>query len=99
MRLETRQCLCGAARGRYLADRATVEQTVGSLSLALNNHDFSLAQEIFNEAAHQWSPFFVLRAYLNPTCENDVRWVPDVPDGAAAALPEATPSDPAPDAQ
>ncbi len=83
LRLETRACQCGAARGRYLADRSTVEQTRDTLSLALHNRDLAHAVEVFDAAPNAWSPFFVLRAYLNPTSEPDVRWVDAVPDGAA----------------
>lgn len=85
MRMETRACLCGASRGRYLADRSTVEQTAGSLSLALHNHDFAQAREVYAQNTESWSPFFVMRAYLNPTREDDVRWVAEVSDGVAEA--------------
>ena len=46
-----RSCLCGAATGRYLEDRSTVEQTAGTLSIALqtvihttHNHNFRFQQ-------------------------------------------------------
>ncbi len=52
-----------------------MEQTAGSISLALHGHDLRTAVEAFREAPGQWSPFMVFRAYLNPLCESDVRYV------------------------
>ena len=83
MRPERRSCFCGAASGRYLEDSSTVEQTEGSLSIALHNHDLRAALVAFDEAPAPWHPLFVFRAYLNPTSEPDVRYLP--PDGASGA--------------
>lgn len=77
LRPEPRSCLCGAARGRYLEDDSTVEQTAGTLSLALHNHDLRAAVQAYDERADAWHPLFVVRAYLNPTTEPDVRFVED----------------------
>lgn len=76
-----RSCLCGAARGHYRDDDVTVEQTAGTLSLALHNHDLRAAVDAYDQADAAWHPLFVVRAYLNPTSEPDVRFV----DGADPA--------------
>lgn len=78
-----RACLCGAARGRYLEDLSTVEQTAGTLSIALHNHDLRSAVEAYDERADVWHPLMVFRAYLNPTSEPDVRFVEAVPSADA----------------
>ena len=76
MRREHRTCICGKSGGKYLEDGSTVEQTAGSLSFALHNHDLHAAFEAFEGAPDQWHPMFVFRAYLNPLCETDVVYVP-----------------------
>lgn len=76
LRPEPRSCSCGHSTGRYLADLSTVEQTEGSVSLALHNHDLRAALEAYEGAPHAWHPLMVLRAYVNPTSEPDVRFVP-----------------------
>lgn len=75
MRPEERTCACGASRGRYV-DNETVEQTAGSISIALHNHDLHAALQAFHADPTAWHPLMVLRAYINPTCEPDVRYVP-----------------------
>lgn len=75
LRPEPRTCACGAARGHYLADGATVEQTAGTLSIALHNHDLRAALGAYDQRDDAWHPLFVIRAYLNPTSEPDVRFV------------------------
>jgi len=70
-----RSCLCGAASGRYLDDLSTVEQTEGSISIALHNHDLRAAVEAFEDSPDAWHPLMVLRAYVNPRSETDVRFV------------------------
>ncbi len=75
MRRQPRSCICGKSSGRYLEDGDTVEQTAGSLSFALHNHDLRTAIEVFDQAPQQWHPLFVFRAYLNPLGEPDVRYV------------------------
>lgn len=70
-----RSCLCGASSGRYLDDHATVEQTEGTISIALHNHDLRAAVEAFDDSPDGWHPLMVLRAYVNPRSEPDVRFV------------------------
>ena len=102
MRAEARTCICGRSKGRYLEDNATVEQTEGSLSLALHNYDLRTAVEAFDESPAAWHPLMVFRAYLNPLSETDVRYVPaespasGEPDDSspeARTPPEAPPHD------
>jgi hypothetical protein len=76
MRLELRACSCGAAKGRYLDDRSTVEQTEGSISIAMHNGDLHTAVDAYRQAPDAWRPAFCFRAYLNPRCETDVRYLP-----------------------
>ena len=64
----------------------------GALSLALHDHDLATAKQVFAERPDGWSPFFVMRAYLNPTCEQDVRWVEEVSSGPEE--PQETPPAP-----
>lgn len=71
-----RACLCGRSRGRYLDDRSTAVQTEGTISIALNNHDLRDAIAAYDEQPEAWHPLLTLRAYLNPTCEADVRYEP-----------------------
>lgn len=78
MRLEPRSCSCGAAQGRYLEDRATVEQTRGSVSIALHNGDLHTALAAYGKTPDAWRPAFCFRAFLNPHCEADVRYVDPV---------------------
>lgn len=80
MRHEPRACVCGASSGRYLEDGVTVEQTEGSVSLALHNLDLRAAVEAYQEAPQLWHPLMVFRGYLNPRCEDDVRYVPASPN-------------------
>lgn len=79
MRPELRSCFCGVSSGRYLEDNSTVEQTEGSLSIALHNHDLRAALDAFDDTPEPWHPLFVFRAYLNPTSEPDVRYLPRPP--------------------
>jgi hypothetical protein len=76
LRLEPRSCACGAATGRYLADRATVEQSAGSVSIGLHNGDLQTALAAHAKTPGTWRPAFCFRAFLNPTCESDVRYLP-----------------------
>jgi hypothetical protein len=71
-----RSCLCGALSGRYLEDLSTVEQTEGSISIALHNHDLRAALEAFDASPDAWHPLMVFRAYVNPRTEPDVKFVP-----------------------
>ncbi len=71
-----RSCGCGASSGRYLEDESTVEQTEGSISIALHNHDLRAAIEAFDSTEAGWHPLMVLRAYVNPRDEPDVKYVP-----------------------
>ena len=80
LRTELRTCACGAVQGRYLEDRATVEQTEGSISIALHNGDLKAAIEAFGRTPDAWRPAFCFRAFLNPRCEPDVRYVPPKTD-------------------
>lgn len=79
LRPELRTCACGAVKGRYLEDLATVEQSEGSISIALHNGDLKAAIEAFGRTPDAWRPAFCFRAYLNPRCETDVRYVPAEP--------------------
>lgn len=79
LRPERRSCACGAVSGRYLDDLATVEQSEGSISIALHNGDLKAAIEAFRKTPDAWRPAFCFRAYLNPRCESDVRYVPAEP--------------------
>jgi hypothetical protein len=83
LRPEHRTCFCGAAGGHYLEDRATVEQTAGSVSIALHNHDLRDAIQALHANPTAWNPLMVFRAYINPHCETDVRYV-------AAEVPAAS---------
>ena len=69
---QVRHCLCGRSSGRYLDDGSTVEQTRGSLSIALHNHELSDAISVFNHNPNEWHPLLVFRAFLNPLSEPDV---------------------------
>lgn len=75
MREQQRSCLCGESSGRYLEDGSTVEQTAGSISLALHNGELRDALHVYHEAPGQWHPLMVFRAFVNPQCETDVRFV------------------------
>jgi len=75
LRPEQRKCICGASSGRYLEDGSTVEQTEGTISLALNNHDFRTAVAALAESPNAWHPLMIFRAYINPHSETDVRYV------------------------
>ncbi len=88
-----RSCACGTSKGRYLEDNSTVEQSAGSLSIALDNHGLRDAITVWDQSAAAWHPLMVFRAFLNPTCEADVRWIEPAP----GADPESG-SDPGPGA-
>jgi hypothetical protein len=79
LRPEPRRCACGAVEGRYLDDLSTVEQSEGSISIALHNGDLRAAIEAFRSTPDAWRPASCFRAYLNPRCEPDVRYVPTDP--------------------
>lgn len=85
LRRELRTCACGAVRGRYLEDLATVEQSEGSISIALHNGDLGAAIEAFRKAPDAWRPAFCFRGFLNPRSEPDVRWVPAEPPAESPA--------------
>jgi hypothetical protein len=53
-------------RRRADAPRATI---------ALHNHDLRDALAALHESPDAWHPLMVFRAYLNPRCETDVRYV------------------------
>lgn len=74
MRPESRTCVCGKSSGRYVDDEV-VEQTAGSVSLALHNHDLRAALDALIQQPDSWHPLMVLRAYVNPQCEPDVRYL------------------------
>lgn len=74
VRPEPRTCICGATTARYI-DNENVEQTAGSVSIALHNHDLRTALEAYAAAPDAWHPLFVFRAYINPTTEPDVKFV------------------------
>ena len=90
MRPELRSCACGASSGHYLDDCSTVEQTEGSISLALHNHDLRTALDSYAKSPDAWHPLMVFRAYVNPRTEPDVRYVPAGKDAEGAGQP-ATP--------
>ena len=68
---QLRHCQCGQSSGRYLDDGSTVEQTRGSISIALHNHELRDAISVFHDP-HEWHPLLVFRAFLNPLSETDV---------------------------
>ncbi|MBA3540418.1 MAG: hypothetical protein H0T79_12470 [Deltaproteobacteria bacterium] len=82
LRPEHRTCFCGASGGHYLEDGETVEQTAGTVSIALHNHDLRTAMQAFHHDPTVWSPLMVFRAYINPHCETDVRYVAPSPPAA-----------------
>lgn len=96
MRPQVRVCVCGRSRGRYL-DQATVEQTEGSVSLALHNHDLRTAVEAFDENPAVWHPLMVFRAYVNPITEGDLRFAEPGPDDESTDAPAGTLETPAGD--
>ena len=95
MRPQVRVCVCGRSRGRYL-DNSTVEQTEGSLSLALHNHDLRTAVEAFDENPAVWHPLMVFRAYVNPVSEGDLRFAE--PEAEPEGTLETPAGDEAPEA-
>jgi hypothetical protein len=86
MRLEERTCWCGQARGRYLDDRSTVEQSEGTLSIALDNRGLQEAVAVFDHEPDRWHPLMMFRAFLNPLCETDVRYVGDAVPSQESAV-------------
>ncbi|HEY5933941.1 MAG TPA: hypothetical protein VIU61_04885 [Kofleriaceae bacterium] len=74
MRPELRSCFCGASSGRYI-DNETVEQTEGTISIALHNHDLGAAVDAFDHSPDAWHPLMVFRAYINPRSEPDVKFI------------------------
>lgn len=81
MRPEPRSCACGASSGRYI-DNENVEQTRGSVSIALHNHDLRDALEALEHSPGAWHPLMIFRAYINPHCEPDVRYADPAPASA-----------------
>lgn len=79
MGAQTRFCQCGKASGRYLEDGSTVEQTRGSISIALHNHELRDAISIFHSNPREWHPLLVFRAFLNPLSETDVVYLDPEP--------------------
>lgn len=69
---DMRHCQCGQSFGRYLEDGSTVQQTRGSISIALRNHELRDAISVFHDNPHEWHPLLVFRAFLNPLSETDV---------------------------
>jgi hypothetical protein len=51
---QPRHCQCGQSSGRYLDDGSTVEQTLGSLSIALHNHELRDAISVLHDNANEW---------------------------------------------
>ena len=83
---ERRSCRCGRAWGQYLEDHRTTVQTRNSLSLALAGPDFDRAIRALIDGAQAFSPDLFIRAWLNPTSEEDVRSVePGPPPQEAGA--------------
>lgn len=72
MNAQLRQCQCGKSSGRYLDDGSTVEQTRGSISIALHNQELLDAVGVFHSNPREWHPLMVFRAFLNPLSEPDV---------------------------
>lgn len=94
VRPEPRSCHCGATSARYI-DNENVEQTEGSISIALHNHDLKTALDVFAHDPSVWNPLMVFRAYINPHSETDVRYLPVEGGGtepAGVALPDAAES-------
>jgi hypothetical protein len=78
---ERRTCRCGRAWGQYLEDNRTTVQTRNSLSLAIAGPDFDRAIKALIANSQSFSPYLFLRAWFNPTSEEDVRYVE--PEGQA----------------
>jgi hypothetical protein len=74
MRPEPRSCVCGKSSGRYV-DNSLVEQSSGSVSIALHNQDLADALAALEQSPEAWHPLMVLRAYINPRSEPDVRYL------------------------
>lgn len=85
LRMEQRNCWCGTSSGRYLDDRATVEQSAGTLSIALDNQGLRDAVATFDAQPQGWHPLMMFRAFLNPLSESDVRYLPHPSQEDAAA--------------
>jgi hypothetical protein len=85
MNAKIRHCQCGQSSGRYLDDGSTVEQSHGSISIALHNHELRDAISAFHSDPRQWHPLMVFRAFLNPLSENDVIYL----DPEPAPVPHA----------
>jgi len=93
---EKRYCRCGKSWGQYLEDNATTVQTYPSLSLGIANPDFQLALKTFVENSNYFSPVMVIRCWVNPTSEPDVRFieeevVQDTPPEATTTAKDDTP--------
>ena len=82
---ERRTCRCGRAWGQYLEDHRTTVQTRNSLSLGLAGPDFDRALQAFIDRPREFSPHLCIRAWFNPTSEEDVRYVEREPDQRAEA--------------
>jgi hypothetical protein len=76
---EMRHCRCGQSSGRYLEDGSTVEQTRGSMSIALDNYGLRDAIGAFRSNPNEWHPLMVFRAFLNPLSEPDVVYLEPEP--------------------
>jgi hypothetical protein len=72
---ERRTCACGRSWGQYLEDHRTTVQTRNSLSLAMNGPDFDRAIHSLMENSKEFTPYLFVRAWFNPTSEEDVRYV------------------------
>ena len=72
---ERRTCQCGRSWGHYLDDNATTVQSTNTLSLGLANSDFWRAVEVFQENPAPFSLELVMRAWINPLSESDVKYV------------------------
>jgi hypothetical protein len=97
---ERRACRCGRSWGQYLEDHRTTVQTRNSVSLALSGADFERAFRALIDNARDFSPHLFIRAWLNPTSEEDVRYVDPEPQATAgpAGSPGPTPEGPTPGA-
>jgi hypothetical protein len=86
---EKRFCKCGKSWGNYLEDRMTTVQTYPSLSLGIANPDFTAAEAAWGRDPNSWSPGIMMRCWVNPASEADVKFVVGVP-AEGADYPAAT---------
>lgn len=98
---EKRSCRCGKSWGYYEEDNATTVQTYPGLSLGIANPDFETALNTFVENPRYFSPALVMRCWVNPISEADIKFVPGediaVAQDEASTTPDESQSEQLPD--